>query len=508
MGDSQTDEIARSLAPRGALTREAGRTMVRLPQASFVVFSSHIFLFYFLVIALATYYLVPRCLKHLVITLMSYVFYGWWNPWFTLLMLGSTVIDYYCGKMITAEGATTDRRKAGVALSVVANLSILGFFKYCGFAVGSASALAEGLGFGGFEAPEFVRTIVLPVGISFYTFQSMSYSIDLYRGHAKPANSFIDFACYVSMFPQLVAGPIVRYGSVAEQLRSRIHSIEGFVAGMTRFNVGFAKKILLADPMGMMADACFHAGDGVLTAPMAWLGITAYAFQIYFDFSGYSDMAIGLGRMFGFRFPENFDSPYKSVSITDFWRRWHISLSTFLRDYLYIPLGGNRLSSTRTYVNLMTVMLFGGLWHGAQWTFIAWGAIHGGMLAFERLMGKDSFYAKLPNPVRIAITFVIVLVTWVFFRAENFEVAWKYLSAMSGFGGHAQAAGLKTGELLTPFNMVAFTLAALVVWACPRSAKILEVLTVPKVIVSLLLLVAAVCIMYARGYSPFLYFQF
>ncbi len=258
----------------------------------------------------------------------------------------------------------------------------------------------------------------------------------------------------------------------------------------------------------MIADACFGAGAGALSAPMAWLGVAAYAFQIYFDFSGYSDMAIGLGRMFGFRFPENFDSPYKADSITDFWRRWHISLSTFLRDYLYIPLGGNRLGAKRTYVNLMTVMLFGGLWHGAQWTFIVWGAIHGGMLALERLLGKDSFYAKWPRALRVAITFVVVLVTWVFFRAENFEVAWRYLSAMFGVGGDAPAAILKTAELLTPFNMFAFALAAVGVWFCPRSAKLLETLTAPKAAISMVLLFVALSMMYARGYSPFLYFQF
>ena len=476
--------------------------------AAALVFSSHIFLFYFLFIAIATYYLVPRVLKHLVITLVSYVFYGWWNPWFMLLMLASTVVDYLCGIAISKEGASQAQRKAALWVSVVGNLAVLGFFKYCGFAVGSASAVAESLGLGGFEVPGFVHSIVLPVGISFYTFQSMSYSIDLYRGHARPAPSFIDFACYVSMFPQLVAGPIIRYGSVAEQLRSREHTIEGFIAGITRFNVGFAKKVQLAEPMGMIADACFGAGAGVLSAPMAWLGIAAYAFQIYFDFSGYSDMAIGLGRMFGFRFPENFDSPYKADSITDFWRRWHISLSTFLRDYLYIPLGGNRLGPKRTYVNLMTVMLFGGLWHGAQWTFIVWGAIHGGMLALERLLGKDSFYAKWPRALRVAITFVVVLVTWVFFRAENFNVAWRYLSAMLGVGGDAPAAMLKTAELLTPFNMFAFALASVVVWFCPRSARLLETLTAPKAAISMVLLFVAVSMMYARGYSPFLYFQF
>ncbi|NOX98512.1 MAG: MBOAT family protein, partial [Verrucomicrobia bacterium] len=309
-------------------------------------------------------------MKSLTLTLVSYVFYGWWNPWFMLLMLISTMIDYGCGKMISANGASQKKRKTGMILSVISNLSILIFFKYAAFGADGISTLGQWFGFGEVSAPEFLYRVILPVGISFYTFQSMSYSIDLYRGHAKPARSFIDFACYVSMFPQLVAGPIVRYGSVADQLVSREHNIAGFVGGLTRFNYGFAKKILLANPMGGIADACFNAGDGVLTAPIAWLGVIAYAFQIYFDFSAYSDMAIGLGRMFGFRFPENFNSPYRSKSITEFWRRWHISLSSFLRDYLYIPLGGNRGSSGRTYVNLMMVMLIGGLWHGAQWTFV------------------------------------------------------------------------------------------------------------------------------------------
>lgn len=473
-----------------------------------VVFSSHIFLFYFLPLALLLYYASPRALKHLMLTLVSYVFYGWWNPWFTLLMLGSTVIDYGCGKLITAEGASRRQRKTGMVISVISNLSILAFFKYSAFFAGNLSAASEAIGMGVVVLPEFFYNVVLPVGISFYTFQSMSYSIDLYRGHAVPARNFVDFACYVSMFPQLVAGPIVRYGSVADQLRDRPHTIEGFVAGFTRFNWGFAKKIILANPMGVIADACFGAGEGVLTAPMAWLGVAAYAFQIYYDFSAYSDMAIGLGRMFGFQFPENFDSPYKSKSITEFWRRWHISLSSFLRDYLYIPLGGNRKGPSRTYLNLMLVMLIGGLWHGAQWTFVAWGAIHGGMLAFERLMGKESWYARLPDPVRVGITFGIVLITWVFFRAENFEVASRYLGAMFGFGGDAPASAVLTGSLLRPANLFFFALCAGICWAAPRSARVLEIMTPVKVIGGLVLLVLGVGLMFTQGFNPFLYFQF
>ena len=474
-----------------------------------MVFSSHIFVFYFLLLAVAAYFAMPsRTGKHVVLTLFSYAFYGWWNPWFVFLMLGSTAIDYFCGKMITAPGASAGRRKLGMTLSVISNLSILGFFKYFTFAVGSVSGFAAMLGLPEVELPSVFYNIVLPVGISFYTFQSMSYSIDLYRGHAKPAPDFLSFACYVSMFPQLVAGPIVRYGSVAEQLRSRVHTVEGFTYGLVRFNLGFAKKILLANPMGGIADTCFQAGAGSLDTPAAWLGVIAYAFQIYFDFSAYSDMAIGLGRMFAFRFPENFDSPYKSKSITEFWRRWHISLSSFLRDYLYIPLGGNRKGEGRTYMNLIVVMLLGGLWHGAQVTFIIWGAIHGAMLAAERLMGKDSFYAKLPGALRVVVTFVIVLVTWVFFRSENLEVAMRYLGAMFGMGGDNSAAGLVTAQVLRPAAIVYFLIAGVAAFAMPRTADILRRLTFVKAAASLLLLALSLAVMFNQGFNPFLYFQF
>ncbi len=447
-------------------------------------------------------------MKHLILTLVSYVFYGWWNPWFTLLMLGSTIIDYGCGKMITAEGASHKKRKTGMLISVFMNLGVLAFFKYTTFFAGNVSGLSEMLGMGTAELPEFFYNIVLPVGISFYTFQSMSYSIDLYRGHAVPARNFIDFACYVSMFPQLVAGPIVRYGSVADQLRQRDHTLPGFVEGFTRFNFGFAKKIILANPVGNIADACFGAGEGVLNTPMAWVGVMAYAFQIYFDFSAYSDMAIGLGRMFGFRFPENFDSPYKSKSITEFWRRWHISLSSFLRDYLYIPLGGNRKGEARTYINLMLVMLIGGLWHGSQWTFIAWGAIHGGMLALERLMGKKSWFGKMPGQLRVVITFGVVLITWVFFRAETFEVATHYLGSMFGFGGDAPAADLLQATQIRPATIFYLVLCSVVTWFMPHTAKFLEKTSGWKIALSLILLAVSVRLLYTQGANPFLYFQF
>lgn len=467
-----------------------------------MVFSSHVFLFYFLPLALLFYYASPRILKSLTLTVMSYVFYGWWNPWLLFLIFVSTLVDYICGKLISADGATAKQRKTGLWISILANLSTLAFFKYAGFFAGNIHSLS------GADFPTWLYTIPLPVGISFYTFQSMSYSIDLYRGHARPCRSFIDFMCYVSMFPQLVAGPIVRYGTVAEQLHGRTHSIEGFTHGFTRFNFGFAKKILLANPMGAIADGCFSAGEGSLGPLTAWVGVTAYAFQIYFDFSAYSDMALGLGRMFGFKFPENFNAPYRSHSITEFWRRWHISLSSFLRDYLYIPLGGNRGTHARTYANLMTVMLIGGLWHGAQWTFVAWGAIHGGMLAFERMMGKDSPYRRLPNPVRIAITFVVLLISWVFFRAENFDVAGRYLRAMFGLIDTAPTSELLTGYVLRPINLVWLVLCAVIVWSAPLTQGFLHRLTAWKVVAGFVLLELAVVMMWTQGFNPFLYFQF
>jgi alginate O-acetyltransferase complex protein AlgI len=390
-----------------------------------MVFTSQIFVFYFLPIVLAAYYLLPGR-RNLLLLAASYVFYGWWNPRFVLLMLLVTAANHACGRVIAGSPDRPGRRKAALTASVVFSLGTLAFFKYFVF---FQINLNGAIGFFG-GRPLSVWQIVLPVGISFYVFQSLSYTIDVYRGQSPPVRSFLDFACFVALFPQLIAGPIVRYNTVADQLVARTHTLDKFSSGVALFILGFAKKILLANMIGPVADAVFEAqSPGTLDA---WFGVTAYAFQIYFDFSAYSDMAIGLGRMFGFEFPRNFNGPYRAQSITDFWRRWHISLSTFLRDYLYVPLGGNRLGPRRTYVNLALVMLLGGLWHGAQWTFILWGAYHGLLLIIERWMGKQPIYAKLPRPVRIAITFVLVLFAWVLFRSTSIEDAGRYFAAMFG----------------------------------------------------------------------------
>ncbi len=367
-----------------------------------MVFTTYLFAFYFLPLFLFFYFALVgfsrqagapdghTCLAlNSLLVVASYVFYGWWNPWFVLLMLGITAVNYVCGRIIGLPGISPTQRLSVVTTAIVVSLATLGFFKYFLFFEANLNQVLAWFGAGTVRVLE----ITLPIGISFYTFHALSYTIDVYRGTAPPVRSFIDFACYISLFPQLVAGPIIRYNTVADQLVSRSHTWEKLASGVTLFALGFAKKILLANPLGRVADAAFLAQS--LRPQDAWFGALAYAFQIYFDFSGYSDMAIGLGRMIGFEFPKNFDSPYKADSITDFWRRWHISLSTFLRDYLYIPLGGNRKGPVRTYVNLIVVMLLGGLWHGANWTFVLWGAYHGTLLAFERFRGKRSAFRAM-----------------------------------------------------------------------------------------------------------------
>jgi alginate O-acetyltransferase complex protein AlgI len=328
----------------------------------------------------------------------------------------------------------------------------------------------------------------------------------VYRRRTAAVRSFIDFACFVSMFPQLVAGPIIRFSEVADQLRARTHTLVKFARGVAFFCLGMTKKVLLANPCGQIADLTFDAGS-VRTID-AWYGVTAYAFQIYFDFSGYSDMAIGLGLMLGFVFPKNFDSPYRAQSITDFWRRWHISLSTWLRDYLYVPLGGNRKGPARTYVNLALVMLLGGLWHGAAWTFVVWGAIHGSALAVERALGKRALYTGLPAPLRIAATFVVVLVSWVFFRATDLSSAAAYLGAMAGAVPPQDGAALVAGVIYQPYYAGTFVLAGIVTWTCPQTWDWTRRLSAPKAAAILLLFGLSVAALATQAYNPFIYFIF
>jgi alginate O-acetyltransferase complex protein AlgI len=470
-----------------------------------LVFTSDVFLFAFLPIVLAVYYALPRY-RNEFLTGASYVFYGWWDPRFVLLMMTSTVVDYFAGRAIAAPGASEKRRKTALIIAIVTDLSLLAFFKYYTFTAENLNHLLSVFGAGSLP----LLQVTLPIGISFYTFESMSYTIDVYRGMARPARTFADLACFVSLFPHLVAGPIVRYNILAEQIAERTHTLERFSRGIAIFILGFAKKILLANPMGLVADAVFNAKSA--DSPDAWFGIAAYSFQIYFDFCGYSDMAVGLGRMLGFEIPKNFASPYLSESITDFWRRWHISLSTWLRDYLYIPLGGNQKGPGRTYINLALVMLLGGLWHGANWTFLVWGAIHGTILAMERWGGKNAVYGRLPRPARIMLTYVLVLVTWVFFRAPTLSGALDYLRSM--FVRGATGSPLLGLEIYTPYNLTIFAICAFASfqpleayeWASHEWGKRKLANQVSWALAPLLLL--AIAVMWTQAFNPFLYFQF
>jgi alginate O-acetyltransferase complex protein AlgI len=485
-----------------------------------MVFSSHLFLFLFLPAVLALYYAVPRRGRHLLLTLASYVFYGWANPLFVVLMFVSTLIDYVCGLFIARQwgcswsepvrllektARRTRAQKVFLAVSLCSNLALLGFFKYFNFATENYDAVMQALGLGSMKLDLWFR-ITLPLGISFYTFQSMSYTIDVYRGDAKAIRNAVDFWCYVAMFPQLVAGPIIRFQEVADQLESRRHTMEMFARGVAFIGLGMAKKILLANPCGKIADLAFDSGAVGLFD--SWYGAVAYAFQIYFDFSGYSDMAIGLGLMTGFVFAKNFDSPYLAQSITEFWRRWHLSLSCWLRDNLYIPLGGNRGGEARTYLNLAAVMLLGGLWHGASWNFLIWGAIHGGMLALERLQGKDSLYRRLPGPARMAVTFVTVIFAWVFFRAADLPGAWAYIRSMLGLGAGQPGADLLSGLLYQPYYLFSLAVAAVIVWGAPQTWDFTRRMSWVKVGVVVGAMALALLALTTQSYNPFIYFIF
>ncbi len=504
-----------------------------------MVFTSQIFLFYFLPAVLFAYFVIPikrsffvllafyagygywhpevflyglpvmvlaffflPDTRNFLLLMVSYAFYGWWEPWFILLMLAATLVNYLGGHVIATSPRGSARARTALTLSVICSLSMLGFFKYFTFAQSNLNALMEWTTIGGFSIWE----IALPAGISFYIFQSLSYSVDVYRGESPPVKSFWDFACYVALFPQLIAGPIVRYKTIADQLVDRKHSIRKFSSGTALFIIGFAKKVLLADSMGGLVDAAFAADS--LYMLDAWVGVIAYAFQLYFDFSGYSDMAIGLGRMVGFEFPRNFNAPYRATSITDFWRRWHISLSTFLRDYLYIPLGGNRKGTGRMYVNLALVMLLGGMWHGANWTFIAWGGFHGAVLILERLRGKGSYYERMPVVLQVAITFVLVLISWVFFRAATISHATEYLSAMFGMANAESSAALMAAQFYQPGRILELGLCAFLVFAPWQGYDWVERLSLPRVILLILLFALAIGTMFTQAFSPFLYFQF
>jgi alginate O-acetyltransferase complex protein AlgI len=485
-----------------------------------MVFSSHLFIFYFLPLVLLLNYILPFRFLTLMLVIMSYVFYGWANPRWLVLLFTSSFIDYFCGlALVKFSGLPTDgpdlpwlpkdqprnrAQKSALTMSMVSNLGILGVFKYFDFAAGNVNALASSLGWSAHTIS--LLHVALPIGISFYTFQSMSYAVDVYRGDARPLRRPVDFACFVALFPHQLAGPIIRYSTIAEQFRHRTLTYQKFARGVAFFSLGLSKKVLLANPMAHIADSTFAAGT--LHWFDAWYGLVSYAFQLYFDFSAYSDMAVGMALMLGFAFTKNFDSPYRATSITDFWQRWHMSLSTWLRDYLYLPLGGNRLGRGRTYVNLMMVMLLGGLWHGASWNFVIWGGLHGGMLGLERARGKHSLYSRLPAGLRVVITFAIVCVGWVFFRADNLHRSRDFLTSLFSLGRVPFSSEALAGTIYTPYHVAVFLLCGLVVWTAPQAWNYTQKLTAPKALVCLGLLMVSVLFLWTETVNPFLYFQF
>ena len=398
-----------------------------------MVFSSPIFLFLFLPVVLTIYALLPGTkAKNLWLLLTSLVFYAWGEVVFIFLLLASTLINYFLGLWVD-RSEDTRRRKLAVTVAVCANIGLLAFFKYADFVVATLNSVLHLAGIKPFPQPH----IPLPVGISFFTFHALSYVIDIYRRKWKAARDPKDTALYIFFFPQLIAGPILRWNAIAPQLLERTISRENFAEGIRRFVGGLAKKMIIANAVAVPADQIFALSPNELSAPVAWFGILCYTLQIYFDFSGYSDMAVGMGKMFGFKFLENFNFPYIAESIRDFWRRWHISLSMWFRDYLYIPLGGNRVSEVRNQMNLVIVFFLCGLWHGASWTFVVWGLYHGFFLVLERTR-FGVWQSRLPRPGRHFYALLVVMMGWVLFRSNTFAEATHYFLALSGLG-HASA---------------------------------------------------------------------
>jgi alginate O-acetyltransferase complex protein AlgI len=393
-----------------------------------MLFSSPLFLFWFLALLLAAHFIAPRGWRNGLLLAASLVFYAWGEHKFVAVLLGSIALNYHLGvRLDRAEEPRRRRRLLGWAVAL--NLGLLAAFKYADFLVGNLNSLLAVGGLPTLRPPH----LHLPLGISFFTFHALSYIIDIYRREVRALHNPVDFALYISFFPQSIAGPIIRYHDVAAQLTQRTITEEKFASGVRQFLYGLAKKILIANTVAGPADAIFGMPANALTCGLAWLGAICYTLQIYFDFSGYSDMAIGLARMFGFEFKANFDYPYIARSVTEFWRRWHISLSTWFRDYLYIPLGGNRGGALKTYRNLVTVFFLCGLWHGASWTFVVWGLYHGAFLVLER-MGLGKHVERWPAPLRHAYLLLTVIVGWVFFRAKTFAGAIGMLAAMAGLG--------------------------------------------------------------------------
>jgi alginate O-acetyltransferase complex protein AlgI len=480
-----------------------------------LLFTEPTFLFLFLPLLLALYFVrrVHAGYANWLLLVASVIFYAKGGGGFTWLMLGSIAFNYWMAIAVDRAQAVSDRRaKQVVGAAVAINLAVLGWFKYAGFFATNLDTALRALGTPGFAVPE----VLLPIGISFYTFHAISYVVDVYRRQATAQKSPVHAALYLLLFPQLIAGPIIRYKEIAHQLARRVVTLDDFAAGVRRFIIGLGKKVLIANIVAVPADGIFALPPSHLPGPYAWLGIVCYTLQIYFDFSGYSDMAIGLGRMFGFRFPENFRWPYIADSVQEFWRRWHISLSSWFRDCLYVPLGGNRAAPWKTYRNLVTVFFLCGLWHGASWNFVIWGLFHGTFLVLERL-GLGALLKRAAPSARHAYLLLVVMVGWVFFRADDLPAAMLYLKAMFGLGD-GQMPAVRLTWFLTPEVRIA--LVAGIVGSMPVipalkeaaeraasswrgwAAEAAGTLALIAVFAAALLQVAA------RSYNPFIYFRF
>lgn len=466
-----------------------------------MVFSSTIFLCVYLPLVLLGYYICPKKGRNLFLLIASLVFYAWGEPKYVFLMIFSILVNYIFGRLMDKHRENKKRLKLMLVLSVVIDIGLLSVFKYTDFVITNVNAI--------FGSSFDLLKIALPIGISFYTFQAMSYTIDVYRNDVRVQKNLIDFGMYITMFPQLIAGPIVRYADVQDQLADRSVTTADFSEGIMRFVVGLGKKVLLANQMGAVWSDIYALG-GDVSALMAWTGAIAYTFQIYFDFSGYSDMAIGLGRMFGFKFPENFRYPYQSVSITDFWRRWHITLSTWFKEYLYIPLGGNRRGLARQALNLLIVWSLTGFWHGAGWNFVLWGLYYFVILFIEKLFLLKAL-DKLPKFFRHVYALLLIIIGWVIFASDDVSVLLPFLGSM--FGANGAIGGMDVYTLLTK--------AALLVICCIASTELPKKLFLSaagamnekaaftiKSVMTIALLALSMILLIGDSYNPFLYFRF
>ncbi len=471
-----------------------------------MVFSSLLFLFRFLPIVMLLYFVLPKKFRNALLFIASLIFYAWGEPIYVTLMIFSTVVDYTHGMMVDRFKRKNNMRAARIAVasSMIINLSLLGFFKYSDFLITNINGI--------FGTEIGLLNLALPIGISFYTFQTMSYTIDVYRGDAEIQRNIISFGAYVALFPQLIAGPIVQFKTIAEQLDHRRENFDDFASGVSRFMTGLGKKVLLANNAGIIWDTVLAYDLDNLPVLTAWIGILAYSFQIYFDFSGYSDMAIGLGRMLGFKFLENFNYPYISKSITEFWRRWHISLGTWFRDYVYIPLGGNRKGPAKHIRNICIVWLLTGIWHGANWNFIIWGVYFGILLLIEKFF-LAKILQKLPTAISHVYTLFLVVISWAIFAIEDMSKIGKYLGAMFGAGG--SLADTNSFYLLIS-NAILFIILAVASTPAPKAIaeKLITKLgdrptnaIVKNAFFAVILLLSTAYIVDA-SYNPFLYFRF